>query len=102
MPDSRHSREIADNTHVAATIAVKHDLPVIGVQVEGAVSTVTEHDEVQRVLSAYVTKHDGAGKDFYERFVAGTNQHQLYKLTPTGMVLFDELHFASDPQQRII
>ena len=102
LPDRRHSREIADNTHVAATIAVKHDLPVIGVQVEGAVSAVTEHDEVQRVLSAYVTKHDGAGKDFYERFVAGTNQHQLYKLTPTGMVLFDELHFASDPQQRII
>lgn len=101
-PSRRHSREIADNAHVAVTIAVKHDLPVVGIQLEGIASAVSDHDEVQRVLSAYVAKHDGAGKDFYERFVAGTNQHQLYKLIPSGMVLFDELHFASDPQQRII
>ena len=34
--------------------------------------------------------------------MAGTNKHHLYKLTPSKLVLFDEVHFKDSPQQAII
>jgi ribonuclease HI len=102
VPERRHSKEIDENAHVAISIAVKQDLPVIGVQAEGEASVVLNEAEVKRILDTYTAKYDGAGKDFYERFVAGTNHHQLYKLTPSKLVLFDEVHFKSDPQQVIV
>lgn len=102
VPERRHSKEIETNTHVAASIAVKQDLPVIGIQAEGEVMIVLNEGEVKRILKAYTAKYNGAGKDFYNRFIAGTNQHQLYKLAPSHLVLFDEVHFKTDPQQVII
>lgn len=102
LPERRHSKEIAVNPQVAAAIAIKHDLPVIGMQAAGEVTIVSDEAVVERIIASYMKKYDGAGKDFHQRFIAGKNKHQLYKLTPTMLVLFDEVHFKTDPQQRII
>lgn len=102
LPERRHSKEVAVNPHIAAAIAIKHDLPVIGMQAAGEVTIVSDETVVERIIASYMKKYDGAGKDFHQRFIDGKNKHQLYKLTPTMLVLFDEVHFKSDPQQRII
>ena len=102
LPERRHSQEVADNPNVAISLAIKQDLPVIGVQAMGTVDVVTDANDVKRIIDSYMAKYNGAGQDFYERFMAGTNKHHLYKLTPSKLVLFDEVHFKDSPQQAII
>ena len=102
LPGRRHSEEVVANPRVAIAIAIKQDLPVIGIQAEGSVTIVEDASIVEKILASYVKKYDGAGKEFHQRFVEGKNKHQLYKLTPSSMVLFDEVHFKTGPAQRII
>jgi uncharacterized protein YhbP (UPF0306 family) len=98
-PSRRHSRELFNNPRAAITVALKHDLPVIGVQGEGRVSVVKSPRVVKQVMRDYVHKYD-SGKLFYERFVQGVNDHQLYKFTPKRFVLLDEVNSPnSDPQE---
>lgn len=99
-PDRRHSQEIEKNPNIAVAIAVKHDQPIIGVQAEGRASIVKDVEVVKDVMSDYVAKY-GNGKDFHDNFVTGTNQHNLYKFTPSSIVLFDEVNFADDPRQTV-
>jgi ribonuclease HI len=102
LPGRRHSEEVADNPRVAVAIAIKQDLPVIGIQAEGSVTVVDDAAVVEKILAGYIKKYDGAGKEFHQRFIEGKNQHQLYKITPSSLVLFDEVHFKTGPAQRII
>ena len=102
LPGRRHSEEVVANPRVAIAIAIKQDLPVIGIQAEGSVTIVEDASIVEKILASYIKKYDGAGKEFHQRFVEGKNKHQLYKLTPSSMVLFDEVHFKTGPAQRII
>ena len=95
MPARRHSREVSKHYQVAAAIVVKYDLPVVGLQVEGAAQMVKDGPTVKRVMDSYITKY-GAGKDFYDNYQRGTNKHQLYKLTPKKIVLFDEQNFSGE------
>lgn len=98
-PERRHSKEIVDNQKIAVAVPVKFDWPVVGIQAEGVATIVQDADEVKRVMETYVTKYN-KGQDFYDNFVKGTNQHQLYKFTPKLYVLFDEVNFAGDPRQQ--
>jgi uncharacterized protein YhbP (UPF0306 family) len=94
LPIRRHSLEIAKNNKIAIAIAVKFDKnPIIGIQSEGSATVVEDEETVKKVLPAYVEKY-GNGKDFYELFKAGKNQHQLYKFTPSKYFLFDEVNFS--------
>lgn len=102
LPERRHSKEVVTNPQAAVAIAIKQDIPVIGIQAAGLVSIVKDDSIVKQIVETYVSKYDGAGKDFHQRFVAGKNKHQLYKLTPTQLVLFDEVHFKENPVQKII
>lgn len=100
LPSRRHSQDIAANPRAAATLAVKQDLPVIGVYAEGAVEVAKDQTEVKKIAEAYSQKYNAA-KGFYERFVSGTNQHWVYKLRPDTIKLFDELHYLDDPEQSV-
>jgi len=92
-PARRHSQEIVKNHKVAVTIPVKFDTqPVIGIQAAGVAEMVKDADTVKKVMEVYVKKY-GNGKDFYNNFVAGKNEHTLYKFTPTSYALFDEVNF---------
>ena len=91
-PTRRHSQEIAKHQKVAAAIAIKTAYPVIGVQVEGEAEVVSDESNVKSITDKYIAKYD-TGHDFYQNFVAGSNQHQLYRLKPNMFVLFDEVNF---------
>ena len=94
----RHSRELVKQPNAAISVAIKLDKPVIGIQAEGSVEVVTDHTQVQNIMKRYVAKYD-AGKDYYDNFIAGKNQHQIYKFIPRQYVLFDELHFPENGRQ---
>ena len=98
LPDRRHSQEIKDNNNAAITIAIKQDLPVIGIYAEGRVTVAKDQNEVKKVAEEYVRKH-GAAKTFYDRFLKGINQHWVYKLSPRSITLFDEHNNPRDPVQ---
>lgn len=99
FPSRRHSQEIEKNQNVAVALAVKLDKPVVGLQAEGRAQVVNDKEVIKQIMKKYVAKY-GAGKDFYDNFVAGKNQHVLYKFTPKQYVLFDELNFVGDPRQQ--
>jgi uncharacterized protein YhbP (UPF0306 family) len=100
LPERRHSKEIADDQHVAIAVAIKQNKPVIGIQAEGLARMIDDEAEVATVLSVYVEKY-GQGKDFVQRFIAGENQHSLYCMTPTKVVLFDEYTSRKMPYRDI-
>lgn len=94
-PERRHSQDIAANPVLAATVAIKHDQPVIGVQVAGQAEIVRDSETVHKVAALYVAKY-GQGEKFVEHFEAGTNRHQLYRMTPQEIQLFDEVNYPSE------
>lgn len=94
-PERRHSREIAENSAVAGAVVIKADQPVIGVQLAGVVSEVTDDKTIESVMKLYVAKYD-QGHKFREAVAAGTNKHHMYKLTPREILLFDEVTYPSD------
>lgn len=98
LPTRRHSQDIVGHNKVAAAIAIKHDKPVIGIQAEGTAAEVKDPETIAQVMKLYVDKYN-TGKDFYNNFVSGKNQHRLYKLQPTSFVLFDEVAFKEDTRK---
>jgi uncharacterized protein YhbP (UPF0306 family) len=98
LPTRRHSQEIAKNNKVAITVPVKFDQPVIGIQIEGAAAEVNNKDEIAKIMKLYIEKYH-IGQKFYDNFVAGNNQHHMYKFTPSNFVLFDEVNFPGNGRQ---
>lgn len=94
-PERRHSRELTENQYVAATIVIKADKPVIGVQLAGEANEISDPAIAESVMKMYVAKY-GQGKDFYTAFLAGTNKHHLYCLQPQTVQLFDELNYPDE------
>lgn len=89
LPTARHSIELNVNSRVSIAIAIKPDLPVIGVQAEGIAAEVTDIVTIGRVMPSYIKKY-GAGKQFLQFAKKGTAKHRLYKFTPKNLQLFDE------------
>lgn len=100
-PTRRHSEDIAANAAVALTVAIKPDMPVVGVQMEGEAQHVTSLAVVSKVIPLYIKKY-GAGRQFIAKFKQGINKHALYRLTPTRIVLFDEQTFGQDNTQELL
>jgi uncharacterized protein YhbP (UPF0306 family) len=94
FPSRRHSKELALNNKAAIAIVIKADLPVIGIQAEGTVEIVKDAKVVKKIMEIYVAKYK-EGTKFYDNFVAGKNQHEMYKLSPSHFVLFDETNDKS-------
>ncbi len=98
LPSRRHSSDIAADNTIAIAVAVKSDKPVIGIQAEGKAVVVNDPAQIQKIMKQYTERYN-AGKDFYDNFIAGNNQHLLYKFTPQTYVLFDEVNYPQDARQ---
>ena len=99
-PNRRHSQEMAENPNVAVAIVMKADQPVMGLQAVGTVEPVNDPELIQKIMPSYIQKY-GQGSEFYERFIAGTAKHAMYKFMPTTFVLFDELHSPGDARKEL-
>lgn len=100
-PTRRHSEDIAANGAAALTVAVKSDMPVVGIQMEGEAQQVTNLAVISKVIPLYIKKY-GAGRQFIAKFKQGINRHALYRLTPKRIVLFDEQNFGQDNAQELL
>jgi uncharacterized protein YhbP (UPF0306 family) len=101
FPSRRHSQEVAINKAVAATIVIKVDRPVIGVEFAGHAEIIEDPETVQEVMRHYIEKY-GEGEKFYDNFVRGTNKHKLYCFELNEIVLFDEVHFPDNGRQVVL
>ncbi len=101
LPDRRHSKELAENPRVAITVAVKPEMPVIGIQAEGIAKEVQDPEIIKNVMEKYVAKYK-IGDTFYGNFIAGNNKHKLYKFTPNRFSLFDEVNFKDTSPVELI
>lgn len=99
FPTRRHSQEIASNPFVAIAIPIKHvkGEKVVGIQMEGRAGELVPSSANRSIVEAYAHKF-GRTKDWVESFTAGENQHQLYKFTPSSIVLFDDINFPGNPR----
>ena len=99
-PESRHSREIADNPSVAGAIARPQTYDdkdrLCGLQFEGTAREVTDTEEIRRLAHAYAARYnrDTVGEDIAN----GSIPHHLYQIKPTLFQLFDRAHFGDDTQ----
>lgn len=99
LPTRRHSQEIASSSKIAVAIPVKFDKnPIIGIQAEGLAEVINVPAIVAEIMQKYTEKYE-SGKDFYDNFLAGKNQHLLYKFTPSKYVLFDEVSFPENTRK---
>lgn len=100
LPTRRHSQEIAAHSKVAVAVPIKFDKPVTGIQAEGVAEPVTDKQTIADIMRRYVDRYN-SGQQFYDLFVAGQNQHVLYKFIPSKYVLFDEVTFPDDGRKEI-
>ncbi len=92
LPTRRHSEEIAKHNKVAIAVPIKFDKPVTGIQAEGTAEVIKDPELIAKIMEKYVAKYN-SGKDFYDNFVSGKNEHWLYKFTLNKYWLFDEVNF---------
>lgn len=103
LPDRRHSKEIAQNPKVAATMMIHDDKPnekyIVGISVEGTATLASEED-IEKIGESYISK---LGKDtsLVDDIKAGSNPHKFYKITPLKIVLLDTKNFPDNPRQEI-
>lgn len=102
LPSRRHSQEIKNHNKVAAAIPVKfvNGEKVIGIQIEGTAEAVPASPGIRDITEAYAQKFK-RDSQWVDDFTAGKTAHQLYKLTPSAFVLFDEENFPDDPRQEV-
>jgi uncharacterized protein YhbP (UPF0306 family) len=100
LPARRHSQEIARHNKIAVAAPIKFDKPVIGIQAQGKAEAVADKEIIANIMRRYVERY-GSGQQFYDNFVAGRNQHVLFKFAPSTFVLFDEVNFPTDGHQGI-
>lgn len=89
--DRRHSQEIAANPKAAIAVAVKTDLPVIGIQVEGDAVQITDPADIEAAARLYNQKIVRS-QEWLDAYLAGNDEgFTFYKLVPRMFVLFDRV-----------
>ncbi len=101
----RHSLEVAKNPHVAGAIVKPHKTlgdKTRGLQFEGVCHEVKGKEVIKGYLLLAtrfprVTKFILSPKEIIEK----KTDHLLYKVSPSSIVLFDEVNFPDDSRQEL-
>lgn len=99
-PSRRHSQEIEKNKNVAICVAIKTDVPVIGLQAEGKAEQVTDLKTIAFIMVKYIKKY-GVGQNLYKRAVEGINKHSVYRMKIEKYSLFDEVNYPKSSPQKL-
>lgn len=103
-PDTRHSKEITQNSHVCAVLKVHENTLeedyVIGISIEGTAEIVEDEHEKKSIARDYQAKL-GTSDKFINSVLDGTNPHIFYKLTSKKLALFDNKNFPDEPRQEV-
>jgi uncharacterized protein YhbP (UPF0306 family) len=91
----RHSRDILADNRTGGAIAIKLDSPVAGLQFTGSAFIIKDDEELKEIIAKYNAKYDNVADGLYEKILAETNKHSVYKISITELELFDEVNFPS-------
>jgi len=98
-----HSRHIAKNPQVAASILVHENTLeepyVIGISIAGTAEHIGENID-EKIGAGYVQKH-GKDPNFLSDIASGKNLHEFYSLKPSRIVLFDNKNFPDNPRKEL-
>lgn len=95
----RHSREIANNPHVAGAIVLPHNYgdKVRGMQFEGIAQELKEQEAVQG-RTVYTQKF-WIVEDRALNQQEGVDSQGVFRVKPEKYILFDEVNFPDNPSQ---
>ena len=94
--------EILTNPHIAGVI-VKEHIPgdkVRGIQFEGEARTIEKDKNFRDNFRYYLARY-GVSEERIADIISGKDNHELYVVKPSRIVLFDELNFPDDPRQEL-
>ena len=94
-PHRKHSEQLDINPRAAIAIAIKPDIPVIGLQAEGRVEIVHDIATIAKLMPGYIKKYN-AGKDFVALAKKGISNHRMYKFSPELLQYFDEQNYTPE------
>jgi uncharacterized protein YhbP (UPF0306 family) len=96
----RHSEEIRNNEKVAGTIVLPHTPgdKVRGIQFQGVAKELASKEEAIAGMKWYAKRY-GMKPERVDAIVGNKDGHVCYKITPTSIVLFDEVNYPDDPRQ---
>lgn len=101
----RHSLELKENPNVAGTITIPHTKgsgeKVRGLQYEGIVKE-TNGKILKKAREIYFRKYPNAEKIPLSRFFIPTFIATFYIISPSVIVLFDEINFPKNPRQELM
>jgi uncharacterized protein YhbP (UPF0306 family) len=100
LPSRRHSTEIDSNSSTSIALAITQ-IPgqdVIGVQGEGISTSVSDPIEIAHAISLYADVYK-TGDTWKQDFLAGKNEHIVYRFKPDAFVLFDESNYPQDTRK---
>jgi uncharacterized protein YhbP (UPF0306 family) len=97
-PSAHHSKAIAKHSQVAASIAIPqpYGQPQRGVQLRGEAKQVAT-EKMSSLYQAYAERFDDHHR--LQQILDGFDDHRLYQLKPTQLVLYDEEHYPDQPRQ---
>ena len=92
--ETRHSKELIINTKAAVAIPIKFAVEGkrVGLQIEGEAKVVEEIEEIKRGARLFSDRYQ-TGEIWYTDFVAGKNEHKLYKFRSKIFGVFDQENF---------
>lgn len=97
----RHSREIANNSHVAGSIILPHNYgdKVRGLQFEGEARELCGQDSIagQNIYSSKFWIVEDRAMTAKE----GKDDQACYQIRPAKYILFDEVNFPDNPSQEL-
>lgn len=100
----RHSKEILQNSHVAAAICLPRgpeDASRGGIQLEGTAKVLTKPTEVAVAMKYYVGRKIFTASQVADFMKHVTKPHRFYKITPSSIVLFDTVHYPDESRQEL-
>lgn len=101
-PDSRHSKEIEKNLHVAATVTmVEPDGKGRSLQIEGTCTIINDDKRRFEADKNYHDRHHVTGLLTLEQAREETKGFGLYKLSPNKIFLTHEPKFGRDRKEYI-
>ncbi len=106
LQSRRHSAELTDNPHVAATF---HKWYAGGFGEKGQALVMSGHAtlvpqvDIERVYNLYVARHPHLQNvQTCKDFADGSGAHVFYQLTPTEIVWWDEINFPEQSRRVVL
>jgi hypothetical protein len=94
----RHSSELHENPQAAGAVCIS-ERPLIGLQMQGAVSIVASDAQKSKVVDLF-KQQQGSTQEWANKVLAGEGGRAIYVLRPEFFAVFDTESLHGDPRAK--